>query len=134
MRRERHVVTAGTVVSAQGIAPVRRDGDTAELCNVICDADYAEAMCHRVLRFAAGSSLPRVERQADELLYVTEGAGLLQVGDDQHELRAGTGALLLAGERWAVSVQSGGHLRVASVLVPAPPLPAATLLGREAGR
>lgn len=126
-------MAAGTVVTPDDVPRVRRDGDTADMYAAIVDPRYAEAMSHRVLRFAPGRSLPRVEAQADELLYVTAGAGILEVADGRHELRAGTAALLLAGEAWVVNVPAEGRLEIASVLVPAPPGPAASLLARDAG-
>ena len=46
------------------------------------------------------AALPAAEE--DALLYVASGSGLLTVGDDSHELRAGSAALVVGGEDDAV--------------------------------
>jgi uncharacterized cupin superfamily protein len=71
-----------------------------------------ELLTQRVLELSGGERL----ESADEVLYVLEGDGGLEVGGERHPLRPGTAAFLAAGTRW----QAGG-VRVLSVLVHDPP-------------
>ncbi len=70
----------GTVLSTAAGPAERRSGDTVEVRTVIDGAGYAEPLVHRRLTAGRGRSLPRREDGADELLFVTSGAGLLLLG------------------------------------------------------
>jgi quercetin dioxygenase-like cupin family protein len=62
------------------------------------------------VRLLAGAS---GDGGADEVLYVLDGAGRLEVGGEQHELRPGVAAFLAAGTTWSAE----GDARAVSVLV-----------------
>jgi uncharacterized cupin superfamily protein len=55
--------------------------------------------------------------EADELLYVLDGDGVLEADGEQHPLRPGTSAFLAAGTAWSAS----GVATAVSVLVHEPP-------------
>jgi uncharacterized cupin superfamily protein len=63
---------------------------------------------------------------ADEVLYVLDGEGELEVRDERHPLRPGTAVFLAGGTRW-----SGAGVRVLSVLVHDPPPASAAFAIRD---
>lgn len=63
---------------------------------------------------------------ADELLYVLEGDGELEVGGERHSLRPGTSAFVAAGTRWKAS-----GANALSVLVHDPPPASAPVAVRD---
>lgn len=124
-------MSAGVVRTVGDVKP-QGQGDSCVSFELVTEPHYAEAMTQRVLRFAAGESASRRESGHDDLLFVTTGSGTLQVGGEDHELGEGTAAFISAGEEWSVTVPAGGQLEVSGVLVPAPPGPAARLIGKPA--
>ncbi len=108
------------------VPPVRPDGDTVEERHVLAAPDYAESLEHRTLTFAPGTSTARTSPAHDELVYVTAGTGRLVLASGSHDLAEGSAALLLAGDQW--QIETSGSLHLSSVLVPAPPGPAAASL------
>ena len=74
----------------------------------------AEGLSQRIVELRGE---PRVE-DADEVLYVLEGEGELDVGGEGRQLRPGTSVFIAAGTRW-----SGAGVRALSVLAH-DPLPA----------
>ncbi len=71
----------------------------------------------RVVRLAGGASAELGSAAADELLFVLEGEGALEAGEERRPLGFGTGVLLPAGARRRVSNPIGDDLVVLSVLV-----------------
>jgi uncharacterized cupin superfamily protein len=67
----------------------------------------------------------RVE-QSDEVIFVLEGEGELEVQGERHALRPGTSGFLAGGTPWRAS-----GVRVVSVLVHDPPPPAASFAVRD---
>lgn len=126
-------MSAGVVRTVEDVTP-QRQGDSCMAFELISAPHYAEAMTHRVLRFTAGASAHRHEPGHDDLLFVTDGWGTLHVGGEDHELSDGTAAFIGAGEEWSITVPTEGQLEVASVLVPAPPGPAARSMAKPAAR
>lgn len=59
--------------------------------------------------------LDRATGERQEILYVLSGTGTLHLDDEDHELEAHAGVLLLPGEEYALD----GDLRVVSVVAPA---------------
>lgn len=114
----------GTVRQGSDVTPVRPDGDTVEERHVLAAPDYAESLEHRNLTFGPGTSKARLSSAHDELVYVTAGTGQLVLESGSHDLAEGSAALLLAGDTW--QIETSESLRLSSVLVPAPPGPAAT--------
>ena len=123
----------GVVRRVDDVTSSRADGDTVEIFELVADPHYAEAMRLRVLRFFAGTSMPRCDQAHDDLLFVTSGSGTLHAGGCDHELTAGAAAFVGAGESWSVTVGAGQRLELSGVLVPAPPGPAARAMAKPSG-
>ncbi|GGM98429.1 hypothetical protein GCM10009721_26720 [Terrabacter tumescens] len=111
--------------------------DCVEVSTLVEDDHYAEGMTNRVLRCLPGTSLRRRDDGADTYLFVLSGEGrLLLAGPDgafttDQPVAAGTAALVPAGREWVVVVEKG-ELLITDTSVPAPPLPHASSLAREA--
>lgn len=120
----------GTVRHDSDVPPIRPDGDTVEERHLLVSSDYAESLEHRTLAFGPGTSKARTSPAHDELVYVTGGSGRLVLGSGMHELAEGSAALVLAGDIW--QIETAESLRLSSVLVPAPPGPAAAALESKA--
>jgi mannose-6-phosphate isomerase-like protein (cupin superfamily) len=89
--------------------------------------------CQRLLRFD-GEGAERRDDERDEVLYVLEGTGAVNVGGEPLELGPGTGLFVSRGTPWRV--ESASDLKLLSVLVEEP-LPAsashAVIAGGERG-
>ena len=107
------------VVAEADVRGVRRDGDTVLAKTTWDRSSGSRVLEQRVLRFAPGRSLPRVDEARDELLYVVSGAGTLDVDGVEHALEAELGAYVRAGETWAVANPGPDELLAVSVSVPA---------------
>jgi uncharacterized cupin superfamily protein len=70
-----------------------------------------ELLTQRVVELAGAEQV----EDADEVIFVLEGEGALEVAGERHPLRPGTAAFLASGTRW-----SGTGVRALSVLVPDP--------------
>jgi quercetin dioxygenase-like cupin family protein len=80
------------------------------------DADEGcERFSQRLLRFA-GDASERSSADADEVLYVLEGAGRATIDGAEHELRPGTAVFVARGTSWSVD----GDATALSVLVHEP--------------
>jgi uncharacterized cupin superfamily protein len=81
-----------------------------------------ELLTQRVVELAG---VEQVE-SADEVIFVLDGEGALEVEGERHPLRPGTAAFLARGTRW-----SGTGVRVLSVLVHSPPPASAPFAVRD---
>jgi mannose-6-phosphate isomerase-like protein (cupin superfamily) len=74
------------VVDEDDLEGVQRDGDTATV-SVAFDAAYGcERLEQRVIRFGPGRSAERALAGQQEVLYIIEGRGRLEVDGRTHEL------------------------------------------------
>jgi quercetin dioxygenase-like cupin family protein len=99
---------------ADAASEVEMDGSVAVIA-LFDDARGCEKFAQRVLRFGAGPSGERIQPADDEVLYVLEGAGTLDLGEAQLPLAEGTAAFVAAGTRWWVDAKE--PLELVSVLV-----------------
>lgn len=106
------------VVAESEVDALRDDGDTALERTTWDRSNGSGVLEQRVIRFAAGRSLTRGERDRDDLLYVVSGRGTLLLEGQEHALEPGTGAYVRAGEDWAVDNPGPEELHVVSVTVP----------------
>ena len=79
-------VAEGFVVDEQNVTGHRDDGDTAEVRTTIDASNGCERLEQRVIRFAPGRSLDRVDDGRQEVLYVVSGHGTLLLGGGEHAL------------------------------------------------
>ena len=121
----------GTVRRPEDVEPETPFGAAAQVRRILTAPHYAEALEHRTIDVASGTSALIVSPAHDELVYVLGGRARLRVGEEQVPLEAGTAALLLAGETWRI--EDAESLQLADVLVPAPPGPAARALAVPTG-
>jgi quercetin dioxygenase-like cupin family protein len=91
------------------------DGDTVRVRRLFDAARGCDMFAQRILSFGPGRSQDRVERGADETLYVLDGEATVSVAGDEHEVAAGTSIYVGKGTPW--SVDAGDALEVLSVLV-----------------
>ena len=112
-------VAEGFVIDEQDVAGRREDGDTAEVRTTIDAAHGYERLEQRVIRFAPGRSLERINDGRQEVLYVVAGRGALLLGGDEHVLEAETGAFVAPGEAYSVENPGPEELLVVSVTAPA---------------
>jgi len=111
-------VAEGFVVAEHDVAGVRDEGDTAEVRTTIDASRGCELLEQRVLRFAPGRSLDRTDGERQELLYVLDGTGTLELDGVRHALEPQTAAFVARGETYAVENDGPGELRVLSVFAP----------------
>ena len=106
-------------------APERRTGnDAAALRDVIDAAHGCELFTLRQLRVVTGRSAARSTGEADELLFVRSGRGLLITADGEHRLEPETGALVARGDHYELDNEGPEDLLVVDCCLQAP-LPSA---------
>jgi quercetin dioxygenase-like cupin family protein len=108
----------GFVVAEQELESRRADADTASRAVAIDARTGSEQLELHVVRYEPGRSLPRTLDAADEIMYAVSGAGTVLIEGEPHELAAGTGAYVAAGESFEVENAGPEALAVISVLVP----------------
>lgn len=108
----------GYVASTEAVAGTTAPGDTAEIRVVIDAACGCERLEQRVVRFRPGRSAERVLEGRQEVLYVAEGGGAIDVNSERHELEPETGVYLAPGDRYAVDNPGPDDLVVVSVTAP----------------
>lgn len=113
--------SGGYVVDAGEVEAERADSDTAAIATTIDGSVGCDNLVQRVITFSQGRSADRRSADAEEILYVLEGAGTLRVDDEEHALAPDTAAYVAPGETY--SVETDELLRLVSVLVPDPPPP-----------
>lgn len=108
----------GYVVSVEELQSRRADGDTASRAVAIGSHTGSELLELHVVRYEPGRSLPRALDAVDEILYAVSGAGTVFIAGRPHDIAAGTGAYVAAGESFEVENPGPDVLVVVSVLVP----------------
>jgi mannose-6-phosphate isomerase-like protein (cupin superfamily) len=104
------------VVDEQDLEPVREDGDTASVRIAFEPANGCERLEQRVIRFAPGRSAERKLTGQQEVLFVIEGRGRLDLEGKTHELEPNMGVFLAMGESYSIDNPGPDELRVLSVL------------------
>jgi mannose-6-phosphate isomerase-like protein (cupin superfamily) len=106
-------------VTAESVVEPRRDpADTAEVRLVIDASCGCERLEARMIRFGPGRSAERGEDDRQEVLYVADGTGVLDLGGSSHELEPDTGVFVAPGDRYAVDNPGPDELLVVSVTAP----------------
>jgi quercetin dioxygenase-like cupin family protein len=109
-------VVEGFVIAEQDVAGARKPGDTAEVRRTIDGSSGCERLEQRVIRFAPGRSLERMEAGRQEVLFVVSGHGTLELDGEEHTLEPGTAAFIAPGE--AYTVEAAIELLAVSVTAP----------------
>ncbi len=79
-------------------------------------ANGCELLEQRVVRYAPGRSRERKLEGRQEILYVVEGSGEIEVDGERHSLRPDSGVFLAPGETYAIDAAQ--ELSVVSVVAP----------------
>jgi quercetin dioxygenase-like cupin family protein len=111
-------MTQTFVVAEQDVEATRRDGDTALEKLVLGEHNGSGHLEQRVVRYAAGRSLPRGAEDRDELLYVASGTGTLELEGEPHPLEPASAVYIRAGESYTVENEGPGELTIVSTSVP----------------
>jgi mannose-6-phosphate isomerase-like protein (cupin superfamily) len=106
------------VVAEEDVAASRREGDTALEKLVLGEHTGSPRLEQRVVRYAAGRSLPRGEEDRDELLYVVSGAGTLHLDGEPHPLEPDSGLYVRAGETYAIENAGPDEVVIVATTVP----------------
>jgi quercetin dioxygenase-like cupin family protein len=68
----------------------------------------SEQLNINLLRFSAGEGIPaHINNEVDVLIVIVEGQGVLSLGDEEHNIYAGTATLIPRGARRAITCTSG---------------------------
>lgn len=113
------------VVDEADVEPVREEGDTASIRVTFDASNGCDRLEQRVIRFAPGRSRERTLEERQEVLYVAEGHGQIEVAASTHAIEPGTGVFIAPGETYAVDNSGPGELLVVSVVAPEDRAPAA---------
>jgi mannose-6-phosphate isomerase-like protein (cupin superfamily) len=113
------------VVDEADVEPVREEGDTASVRVTFDAANGCDRLEQRVIRFAPGRSRGRTLEERQEVFYVAEGHGQIEVAGEMHAIEPETGVFVAPGETYAVENPGPGELLVVSVLAPEDRAPAA---------
>jgi mannose-6-phosphate isomerase-like protein (cupin superfamily) len=106
------------VVDEDDLEAVQDDGDTASV-RVAFDADNGcERLEQRLIRFGTGWSADRTLAGQQEVLYIVDGRGRLDLDGRTHELEPNMGVYLAPGETYAIENTGPEELHVLSVLAP----------------
>ncbi|HUQ22350.1 MAG TPA: cupin domain-containing protein [Gaiellaceae bacterium] len=106
------------VVAEADVEGRRAEGDTAVEKVVMGPHTGSGVLEQRVTRYEPGRSLPRVEAERDELLYVISGAGTLELEDESYDLEPDSGVYVRAGETYVVDVAGPDEVKIVSTTVP----------------
>jgi quercetin dioxygenase-like cupin family protein len=106
------------VVDEADVESVQNEGDTASVRVIFDASNGCERLEQRVVRFAPGRSHERKLAGQQEVLFVVEGQGELELDGERHPLEPGTGVFVKSGETYAVENQGPGTLLAVSVLTP----------------
>jgi mannose-6-phosphate isomerase-like protein (cupin superfamily) len=106
------------VVEENDLDPVREEGDTAMVRVAFDASNGCERLEQRLIRFGTGRSAERALSGQQEVLYVVEGRGRLDVDGHVHELEPNMGVYLAPGETYAVENPGPQDLHILSVLAP----------------
>jgi mannose-6-phosphate isomerase-like protein (cupin superfamily) len=114
-------VAEGFVIAERDVSGQRREGDTAEVRRTIGAEHGCKHLEQRVIRYAPGRSLDRVNGGRHEVLYVVSGRGTLRLGGAEHPLEPDTGAFVAPDETYSIENPGPDELLVVSVTAPAKP-------------
>jgi mannose-6-phosphate isomerase-like protein (cupin superfamily) len=106
------------VVDEADIESVREEGDTAGVRVTFDASNGCERLEQRVLRFAPGRSHERTLNGHQEVLFVVEGEGELELDGERHRLEQGTAVFVKSGETYAVENPGPSELLAVSVRAP----------------
>lgn len=106
------------VVDEADVEPVREEGDTASVRVTFDACNGCDRLEQRVIRFAPGRSHTRTLEERQEVLYVAEGHGQIEVSGETHAIEPETGVFIAPGETYAVENPGPGELLVVSVVAP----------------
>jgi mannose-6-phosphate isomerase-like protein (cupin superfamily) len=106
------------VVDEADIESVREEGDTAGVRVTFDASNGCERLEQRVLRFAPGRSHDRTLNGHQEVLFVVEGEGELELDGERHRLDPGTAVFVKSGETYAVENSGPGEVLAVSVRAP----------------
>jgi mannose-6-phosphate isomerase-like protein (cupin superfamily) len=106
------------VVDEADIESVREEGDTAGVRVTFDASNGCERLEQRVLRFAPGRSHDRTLNGHQEVLFVVDGEGELELDGERHRLDPGTAVFVKSGETYAVENPGPGELLAVSVRAP----------------
>jgi mannose-6-phosphate isomerase-like protein (cupin superfamily) len=113
------------VVDEADVEPVREEGDTASVRVTFDAANGCDRLVQSVIRFAPGRSTERTLESGQEVLYIAEGQGEIEVSGERHAIGRETGVFLAPGETYAIDNPGPGELLVVSVRAPEDRAPAA---------
>ncbi len=111
--------TRGFVIAEDTVPARREPGDTAAVRVTIDASSGSEKLEQQVIRFAPGRSRPRGRNGFQELLYVAEGQGDVEVDGERHPVEPGSGVYVGAGECYVVENQGPDSVVVVSAILPA---------------
>ena len=107
-------------LDSSSVAPIREDGDTAEIRVTFDRSNACERLEQRVIRYGPGRSKPRTLQGQQEILYVVDGEGTLLLDGDVHRLEPDTGVFLAAGETYEIDNDNESDQPIVLVSVRAP--------------
>jgi mannose-6-phosphate isomerase-like protein (cupin superfamily) len=113
------------VVDEADVEPAREEGDTASVRVAFDASNGCDRLEQRVIRFAPGRSRERTLAERQELLYVAEGHGQIDISGNRHAIEPETGVFIAPGETYAIENPGPGELLVVSVVAPEDRAPAA---------
>jgi mannose-6-phosphate isomerase-like protein (cupin superfamily) len=114
------VTVTAQVVDAGTVTPAGDAGDTVSARSTLGSPTGFAALNQEVLECAPGRSQPRVTDDAETVLFVLEGSGVLHAAGVAHRLEPETGAYLAPGEVYALENPGPEPLRIVAVRVPDP--------------
>jgi mannose-6-phosphate isomerase-like protein (cupin superfamily) len=106
------------VVAEADVEGNRAEGDTALEKLVFGAHTGSRLLEQRVTRYEPGRSLPRKEADRDEILYIVEGAGTLELDGEPHDVEPECGVFIRAGETYVIDNPGPHELLVVSTSVP----------------
>lgn len=109
------------VADSATLEELRSVGDTAGVRTTIGPAQGCERLVQRLICFAPGRSLARVDDERDEIGFVVSGGGTLELDGEPYALAVETGYWVAAGETAVVDNPGPDDLVVVSVTAPASP-------------
>lgn len=106
------------VVDENDLEAVQDDGDTATVRVAFDAGNGCERLQQRVIRFGPGRSAERSLAGQQEVLYVVDGRGRLDVDGRVYDLEPNMGVYVAPGETYAVENIGPEELHVLSVIAP----------------
>jgi mannose-6-phosphate isomerase-like protein (cupin superfamily) len=105
-------------LQASDAAPARPAGEDVGVQRLFDEERGCDTFDQRILRFPPGRAPERLDTQSDEVLYVLEGTGSIEVAGEDHRLEPGMSVFVARGTLW--SVEATDELAVLSVVVREP--------------